>query len=259
MLAMLVATGFAFAITEAQKTAFAKKVTEEVIPAIKANDELGAAKIGWNEMLTKVYTDTKIDATAKPVAEWAVSAPAEYLAFTKENGGMYANAIARYYIDTHSLLDWQTCTAAQSGAVYDHRKQYDDAMASKSVYASLKASKFISGGLPMSEHKVLSLMKKYGDLEAYEAKMAKNTDAETKEALAKDFTRYFEILTTWAANENLDAKVRWKKFEGIEIGFMKYKVAKNADGTNKYPQLVDAWSDVQTAHQTYRTFYEWNK
>ena len=258
--AMLVATSFVFAITDAQKTAFANKINNDFLPVVKAYDALGDSRAPWGEFLPQAMAQVNIESATKPVAEWAIKSPAEYKAWLDENKlGSYGYPVVRQYISDKGLLNWETCALEHSAAIFDHRKQYDDAMKNESMYRTLKSGGFVSGGFKFSDGKIRDLAKKFGDLDVFEATYARNTPAETKAALAQDFANYFDALTTWAGNENLDAMVRWKKFEGIEIGFMKYKVAKNSDGTNKYPKLVDAWKDVQDAHQTYRTFYEWNK
>lgn len=201
----------AFAITDAQKTTFANKVQEEFITANKANDALGANKMPWMQIVEKVYADNKFDAATKPVAEWAVSTPVEYSAFVKENGGMYASAIVRYYIDTHSLLNWETCSAEQSAAIYDHRKQYDDAMSDKSKYDALKAQGFVSGKIKMSNNKIAALAKKHADVATYESMY-------NKQQLAERFGEYAVVLAEYAAVAPTK-KEAYEKYATVEAAF----------------------------------------
>lgn len=231
----------AFAITEAQKTTFANKVQEEFIPANKANDALGANKMPWMQIVEKIYADNQFDTATTPVAEWAISTPIEYSAFVKENGGMFAAAIVRYYIDTNNLLDWRTCSAEQSAAIYDHRKQYDDAMSDKSKYDELKSANFVSGGIVMSNHKIAALAKKHADVETYESMF-------TKQQLAERFGDYIYVLSEAAAVAQTKKEV-YEKFASVEASFLSMtSVSEVSENWSKFIGMLDAaWMRYERA------------
>lgn len=236
---------FAFAITDAQKSAFAAKLKDVVIPAQKANDSLGADKVPWGTFLETVYIENKLESTVKPVAEWAASSPLEANSFIKQSGSVASIGLIRYYLESKSILDWEACSAEQSAVIFDHRKEYDAAYASTSAYEALKANGFISGGLKMSSPKIAGLAKKYGDVATYEAQFKNKND------IASRFGEYLDVLAEAAAAAPTK-KAAYEKYASVEAEFESMKsVPEVAKNWAKFIGALDAaWLRYERAIKT---------
>lgn len=250
---ILLATASLFAITEKQKTDFLNKVTGDFLAADKTRGDKH-----FSQVLEETYSS--MASVTKPIAQWAIESPIEYKQYTTDTGyRAQAQWVVRYYIERNNLLNYATCTDEQSAGIFDHRAIYDAAAADVAVYEQLKANDFMSGGIKMADIKIADLAKIHGDIDTLEAALKQKTPVATLKKIAENFDRYFSTLMAWSSDDTLDHKVRWKKFESIELKMLPLTKEVNENGTSKYPQLVNKWAELQAAHATAKTFYDWNR
>ncbi len=223
IIALTLGAGVAFAVTDAQKTAFVEKIKTDFLPAAEGQS--------YHEKLTATYTAMK--SATDPIVTWALAEPEAYYKWSGETGlGGHVQWLVRWNLRTQNPS--VELTDLQDAAIDDSEGIIRRARASKSDYNALKVGGFKVGSIPVSAWKSMTLAEQYGDPEAF--------DSFKTEQVANEFGRYYNAILK--ANVSSDAETAWKRLVKARKTFSLYRNLKNGDGSLKYPKISENWTSL---------------